>query len=273
MRPTCRLTGIVPLLVAAALLGVPNALGQDAPPPAESPAPAAGAPTDRFFLAFAEEAAVARSQWWEGQVEFLGGNAQDVFVGDFVMALQLYKNLEIGGRVGFGSSSASDGGPDGTGATDLDAWGKYLFRVGSLDVAAGALLSVPTGDDSAGLGDDGFDLEFFGSVAHRGPRFVLAGQAGIRFNGDGTFRQVDYDGDTSLLLGGGILFPVTDVFTVIGELRYESSRVERGDDDFRVLGGVHWRTTGTAVVRGAVGAGLTDGAPDFQVLLSYAWTF
>ena len=36
--------------------------------------------------------------------------------------------LSVGGRVGFGSTDASGGGPDGSGATDLDVYGKYLLN-------------------------------------------------------------------------------------------------------------------------------------------------
>jgi hypothetical protein len=39
------------------------------------------------------------------------------------VALQPFQNLEMGGRIGFGSTDAPGDLPEGSGATDLDLWG------------------------------------------------------------------------------------------------------------------------------------------------------
>jgi hypothetical protein len=241
-------------------------------PSTTTAAPASTSRTDRLFLSFAEEATLAESQWWEGQLEFQGGEVWDSTIARLVVAFQPFQNIELGGRVGFGSTSADGGVSDGTGGTDLDVWGKYRFDQGDTDFAAGALVTVPTGDDTAGLGRDAFDLELFGSVRHRAAGWIADGQAGVRFNGDGSVGGFDFNGDVSVFVGGGVIVPLSDVFSLVGELRLETARIDGGDDDARLLGGMHWRLGG-GVVRAAAGFGLTDGAPDYQIIGGYAWVF
>ena len=237
---------------------------------------------DRLFLTFAEEAAVVPHQWWEGQLEFIDGDPIDATVLRGVVALQPWQNVELGGRVGFGSTDAPNDLPDGSGATDLEAWGKYHFGAvnAQTEFAAGALVSIPTGDDTAGLGDDSFDLAGFGSMRYRTDRIIFSGVAGFRANGDGqVFGGEDApdgfetQGKTSVLLSGGVLFPVSDVLTITGEAYFESERVERADSDFRLAAGINWRPFNRGMVRGMIAVGLSDGAPDAQLLASYAYTF
>ena len=91
-----------------------------------TPATAQTSGSDRLFLGFAEEAAVVDSQWWEGQGQLLENDNFDALIAVGVAAFQVADGWEVGGKVGFGNTDASDG-LDGTGATDLDAWGKYYF--------------------------------------------------------------------------------------------------------------------------------------------------
>ena len=125
--------------------------------------------TDRLFLGFIPEAAVAQNQWWEGQVEYADGSSIDVFLLRGVVAFQPWKRWEMGARVGFGNTDTPAGVSDGTGATDLDAWAKYyLGKSGdATEFAAGGLITIPTGDDAAGLGTDAFSVGGFGSLRHR----------------------------------------------------------------------------------------------------------
>lgn len=230
--------------------------------------------SDRFFLAFAEDTAIAQEQWWEGQLEFAESDDVDVTVVRGIVAFQPWKNVELGGRMGFGSSDTGTSA-DGSGATDLDAWGKYYFgeRVSDTEFALGAGVTVPTGDDSAGLGFDAFSLGVFGALRHRLPELVLAVHAGVRTTGDGRILGVDLDGKTSALLGGGVIWPLSDEVAFVGEVNLESERFEQTDKDTRVLGGVNWRPFNRGIVRAALGFGLSDGAPDVQLLAGYAAQF
>jgi hypothetical protein len=237
---------------------------------------------DRLFLSFAEEAATVPHQWWEAQVEFVDGDPIDATLVRGVVAMQPIQNLEVGGRVGFGSTSAPGDLPDGSGATDLDLWAKWHLGAvnAQTEFALGALATVPTGDDSAGLGNDSFDIQGFGSIRFRTDAFILAGTAGVRANGDGQRFGgesapfgFETDGKTSVLLAAGGLYPLSDQLTLTGEVRLESERVEGADSDVRLSAGANWRPFNRGMLRGAVVVGVSDGAPDAQVLVGYAYTF
>jgi hypothetical protein len=257
------------VLLWLALLVVPSAaMAQTASPPATSG-------NDRSFLNFAEEAALVDGQWWEGRAEYSAADEFDSLLARGIVALQFWNDIEVGGSVGFGSTDASDGAPDGSGATDLDGWAKYRFNTGTkTDWAAGGVVTVPTGDDTAGLGFDAFALELFGSMRHRLSRMILNGNAGFRVSDDGSTRGLpDQDGEISPVLGFGVLAPLSDKVDAVGELRYEGERFEDFDDDARLLGGVNWRTSARGRLRAAATVGLSDGAPDFQVFAGYAALF
>ena len=257
------------LVLSLAFCGAASAAG--AAPSATS----ATSDDGRLFQSFAEDAAIVRNQWWEGTLDFTSYEHVDVTALMLTGALQPLKGFEVGGRVGFGSSSADGDRPDGSGATDMDIWGKW--HVGSAgdrtDFAVGGLATIPTGDDTAGLGYDAFNLEAFGSMRYRMPEAILTAHLGFRMNGDGNIGEADLDGKTSALIGVGMIFPVSDQVGLVGEANMESERWEGADSDFRVLVGVNWRPLNKGIFRGAVSVGLTDGAPDGRLQIGYAYTF
>jgi type II secretory pathway pseudopilin PulG len=231
----------------------------------------------RLFHAFIEDATIVDNQWWEGWAEYSKGNDDDVdmFIIHGMAAFQPWEHFELGATAGFGSSSANDDRQDGSGATDLDIWGKYHFGRGgdATEFAAGGVLTVPTGDDAAGLGYDAFSFSVFGSARHRYERFIISAHAGVRLNGDGQIRGVEHDGELSPMVGVGLFYPHSDEVTFVAEATFESERFNDMDSDLRLLGGVNWHLSNRGIVRGAVAIGLTDGAPDAQLLLGYAVNF
>lgn len=255
------------------LLAVPS-MAQD--PDASSSRPAAPADSDRLFLAFAEDATLVRSQWWEGQVVLLDSDFVDAALFGAQAAFQPWKNIEVGGRVGFGSTDTPAGFADGSGATDLDVWGKYDFGPHQDNrFAVGGVVTVPTGDDAAGLGFDAFAVSGFGAVRHQGNGYVLTGHAGIQVNGDGRLfgSTVDLDGQLAPFVGGGVIYATSNELSLVGEFVWRGERFDGADDDARIFGGVNWRVSRRGIVRGGIGFGLTDGAPDTQVIAGYAADF
>lgn len=277
------------LLLAAIAAAAPAALCADpAPPPATPPAPASPPGfSDRLFLAFSQEAAVVPSQWWEGQLEYIDGSRGipvNILLVRGVVAFRPVETLEVGGRVGFGTSHASAvGQDDGTGATDLDIYGKWVFpnAASNTDFSAGLLFTVPTGDDTAGLGFNAFSTQAFGAVNHRFDDFALGGHVGVRLNGNGRYQGVPLSGATSFELAGSMLFPLANQVSLVGEAQFETARFDNpnpgssiADDGVaQILAGINWRAFGRGMFRAAVTAGLTDSAPNFRVLLSYAHNF
>jgi hypothetical protein len=230
---------------------------------------------DRLFQAFAEDATVVPNQWWEGSVDYATYEHVDVTALTLTAAFKPIARLEVGGHVGFGQSSADADLGDGSGATDLDVWGKWHLGTagGRAEFAVGGLATVPTGDDSAGLGHDAFDLEGFGAMRYRLPEAILTVHAGFRMNGDGHVQGYSLDGKTSAFLGAGVIFPLSDKVSLVGEANMESERWKSSDSDFRLLFGANWRPLNRGMIRASVSAGLTDAAPDLRLTAGYAYTF
>jgi len=249
------------------------------PTPASQPTtvPPSGM-SDRLFLAFAQDAVIVPSQWWEGQVEYDDGAKNipvDVLLARAVVAFQPFKHIEVGGRVGFGTSDADPSLPDGSGATDLEAYAKYFFgsAVDKADFTAGALVTVPTGDDNVGLGYNAFAVQGFGAVRYRLDKAVISGHVGVRFNGDGDLLGFPLDGKTSFELGVAALVPMGSAFSFVGEAQIETERFDGADSAADLLVGANWKAFGRGMIRGAFGIGLTDSSPNFRAIVGYAYTF
>jgi hypothetical protein len=279
------------LLLAALAAGAPAAFGAD---PAAAPGTpvknaTAAAPSgfsDRLFFAFAQDAVMVKSQWWEAQVEFADGSKGvpvDVWLMRGVVAFRPVKNLEVGGSFGLGTTSASNPLYEGTGATDLEAYGKWVFpdAAAHTDFTAGLLFTIPTGDDTAGLGFNAFSSQAFGAVRYRLDSVVLGGHVGLCLNGDGAFQGQDLNGKASFEMGFSALFPLANQVSLVGEAQVATARFDNPSPNSavgaeaatQILGGINWRAFGRGMFRGAVAFGLTEGAPDFSVLASYAYTF
>jgi hypothetical protein len=279
------------LLLAAFAAGTSVAIGADAAPPATTPASSAYSAeiSDRLFLAFAQDAAIVKSQWWEGQIQYSDaskGMPADSLIFRGVVAFRPVKTLEVGGSFGLGNTSATQGRPDGTGATDLRAYVKWVFPNGApnTDFSVGGLLTLPTGDDTAGLGYNSFATQAFGAVRYRLKDIVdIGGHIGLCLNGDGAYQGVDLDGKASFEIGFSALFPLANEVSLVAELQTQTARFDNTNPSpnnligaeaaTEILGGINWRAFGRGMFRGAVSFGLTEGAPDFSVLMSYAYTF
>jgi hypothetical protein len=260
------------LLIVLACL--PVAAQTDAPEPTTSTTTRTAHATDRLFLSFAEEATLVDRQWWEGQAEVQDGDGFDARLLRAVAAFQPWAQVEFGGRVGFGDTSLPGTLPDGSGATDLDLWAKYHFgSSGRTQFAAGGLATIPTGDDTAGLGFDSFAFGVFGSMRHQGERLTFSGNVGVNRDGDGQLFGVSLDGETSFTAGAGVLIPSSDRVTFVGEARFQSERFTGADADTRILGGINLGAGKSGVFRAALALGLTDGAPDGQLTVGYAAMF
>ena len=250
------------------------------PPPAHTAThtPAASGFADRLFLSFAQDPAIVTSQWWEGQIEYDNGGSNfpvDSLIARAEVAFQPVRNLEVGGRFGFGKTSADPGFPDGSGATDLDAFAKYVFpnAVEHTDFDAGVLLTVPTGDDTAGLGFNAFGAQAFGGIRYRLEKVVIGGHVGVRVNENGQFQGVHLEGKASFELAVNIVAPLSETVSIVGEARTETERFDGADSEAEILGGVNWKAFGRGMIRGAVGAGLTDSTPNYRIIVGYAYTF
>jgi hypothetical protein len=232
---------------------------------------------DRLFLSFVEDTAMASKYHSEGQLELAFCECSDQYISRAIFALQLdaMPRVEFGGRFGMGGASFPDSRDLG-GTTDLDLWTKLYIgpRLSPrLEFTAGALLTIGTGDEESGLGWGGLRSKLFGAARYSFPDFVLTANAGIRINEDTRVNGFALDGEVAPSLGFGMLYPVNDSLMVVGEATYEGERFDGWEEDARILAGVNWKLLPHGVLRLAVSGGLTDGAPDSQLLAGYSFDF
>lgn len=290
-----RRTVFAAALIAAPALGANPALAADpitTPPAATSTASTAAAGTTdsmRLIQGFFTDAAIA-NQWWEGQIRYQSGafppiqDADGMRIGG-VLAINVFKNVELGGRVAFGDydldNPVNRGGDsfDGeSGATDMDVFAKWRVMDGDIKVAVGGSLTLPTGSEDDGLGTGEVVPAVFGAVRgdlSSGNRGTFTGVAhlGFRVNKDAEIFNQDFDAKTSVFLGAGVLVKLTNTFGWTAELNVETERFEGFDSDIRLTGGAHWDVSKHQTLRGGVGFGLADGAPDFELIGSYVYHF
>jgi hypothetical protein len=248
----------------------------EAPPPTFEPT-FSGA--DRLFLSFVEDTAIADRLRAEGQLVYSGFESSDVFVARGIVAYQSFAlpSVEFGARWGLGSRSAEGNRPDGSGGTDLELWAKMKMERGMSrrpEVAFGGLVTVPVGDNDAALGSDALRSELFGAARYvfsGAPNVALSATLGIRFNGNGDIAGVPLNGRTAGRLGAAALWAWRTNLTVIGELNFESKQFENTEADARLLGGVNWKLIRLGSLRLALGFGLSDGAPDAQLIAGYSF--
>lgn len=238
---------------------------------------------DRLFLRFAQDATVPDRQWWEGQVAWMKAKDVDQATLRGVVDFQPWNKVGIGGRVGFANTDTTTGLPDGSGATDLDIWGKYYFgapaSAPNTEFTLGGIVTVPTGDDASGLGYDAFAITAFGGVRHRLRRVILSFTAGLQANDNGSiFESPKLDGEVAPQAGAAGIIPLGDRTSVVVELTYNGKRFEGFDDVWLALGGVNWRPFNRGMLRGALTVGLNstpavEVTPKYSFLISYAAMF
>ena len=67
--------------------------------------------------------------------------------------------------------------------------------------------------------------------------------------------------------------PLSESFSVIGELYYHGKRLEVLKNEAEGLFGMNWRVGGRGTIRAAVAFGLEDGSPDWTATAGYAAQF
>jgi len=125
-------------------------------------------------------------------------------------------------------------------------------------------------------------VAFFGALRHDVRGVSLVANGGLRINQDpdiplpppGPGRPpAQLEGETSVQIGGALLFPMTTRLAGVVEASFETERIDRAGSDFRLtLGGDYRRSEGFAGRVGLV-AGNGDGAPDVEVIVSGVFLF
>lgn len=232
----------------------------------------------RLFQHFIEDGAVTDNIWLEPQFRY--GNFKDADTISFgpVLAVNIAEDLEVGGRLNLSSVDPERGDRE-TGFTDMDVYGKIRLSTAPTQFALGLLLKLPTGDQdkSLRLGTGEMDVAFFGGLRHDFDSMSLVGNAALRINQDPDTNLppgvAGPEGETSVQLGGGLIFAITQRFSGVAEISYETERIDHAGSDFRVTLGGDYRPSESVAYRGALATGSGDSAPDFELIASAVFYF
>jgi len=175
-------------------------------------------------------------------------------------------DLEIAGALNFVRFNPEVGDGE-SGLSDLTVLGKYRIKTdANMDVSAGGLLTLPIGSEDVGQGN----LNFGAFGALRYPiNEKLSGSAvlGLNFIEVTTFDlqgNEDTEYETSVQLGGGVIYSINQQMSLVGELNIMT------EEEYTMLsGGLDYVHSSTGRLRGGIGLGLNDGAPDFALFFGY----
>ena len=155
---------------------------------------------------------------------------------------------------------------DRSGISDILIAGRYNLKPDETKISAGGFITLPIGEEKVGQSNLNFGA--FGALRHPlESGMVITGTLGIDFSEVPKRGGDDSDYETSLNIGGGVIYPHSDQLSIIGEIGLRTE-----GDFFLLSGGVDYNIT-SGRVRGALGVGLDDGAPDVMLLGSYLFQF
>jgi len=159
-----------------------------------------------------------------------------------------------------------------SGISDLGVYGRYnIFQQNQTNISAGGMVTLPIGSEDVGQGKLNFGA--FGAVRHAlSEKLVLVGTIGLFFYevtdyefNQNTFQVEEKTSyDNTLNIGGGAIYSINKQLNLVGELTIQS------EGDYMLLSGGADYTLGNGRIRGALGLGLDDGAPDIKLIAGYS---
>jgi len=249
----------------------------------------------RFIQQFGVDAAIMDKQWYGVELRYQSGAVPPLEKADgwlitTMIAIRPFPNLEIAGDAPYISYDLDSPRPrpgdlndfDGeSGLADLNLWGKYRFyNRNGVSFTAGVLLTLPTGSEDDGLGTGELVPGAFAAVRIKAGDGYFLADAGVRFNPDSTILNSDLSGRNAAFFGGGYLWEAYENWVLSGEVTAVSetyddsdSAFSVGSSDFRLTGGIQFLGLSHQFLRGGVAVGLSDGAPDFELIFGYAYHF
>jgi hypothetical protein len=225
-----------------------------------------GVKTDqvRLFQSFHRDAPITQRPFVDGGLEFDNFEYASFFKLGARAGLPVQPNFDINAGLHFINFNP-DFGDGSSGLSDIWVSGKYrvdnVFRE-KTSFSAGGFITLPTGSED--VGQSNFNFGAFGAIRHPlDNQLTLTGVLGIDF-----VEGFDDSRSSSLLFGTGVIYTYDSNLNFIGELQiqseYDYALLTAGTDYVLLQGGR---------VRGALGVGLDDGAPDLALMASYLFSF
>lgn len=210
-----------------------------------------------LFQNFLKDATITSAPYGEAFLNYSSYEYSSLFALGVQGGYAINPKLEVNANLGVAKLSPkhADGA---SGLTDLTASGRYrVYNDGALRIAAGGFLTLPIGTDKVGYGN--FNFGAFGAARYGlSNDMIITGTLGLDFYDAGDKYQ------NSLVMAGGLIYPYSTQLAFIGELMFKT------DVDYGMLsGGVDYTLQNNGRVRGALGLGIDNGAPDIMLMLSY----
>ncbi len=214
---------------------------------------------------FFQDATITAHPYGEGFLQY------SAYEGDFSaldLALQgafpIAPKFQLGGGIGFRNYSVNNNSEGGI--SDLAVSGRYLVVSRPTAIAVGGLITLPIGSEDIDEGT--FDFSFFGSLRHPlSSGLVITSSLALEFVESNRF-GASSDYNNGVLLAGGLIIPVQSGLSLVTELNI------RTEGDYILLsGGLDYAMKSGGRLRGALGLGLDDGAPNFALRGGYYFGF
>lgn len=217
----------------------------------------------RLFQSFFEDAHITPEPYLDGEFDYSYYDFNRADLGVYQLALRLglpiNPKTEIHGRMGMVHVDPDNGSE--TGISDLYIGGRHLIIDRETKVTAGGFITIPIGREKTW--ENNFDAGIYSALRHPvSEEIVLTGTIGLVY----TEKPLQFgdDHEAILRLGGGAIYQYSNEVSFIGEAVIESRY------DYMLLsGGMDYKFDRKSSIRGALGVGVDDGAPDAQVLLSF----
>ena len=224
----------------------------------------------RLFQSYFFDAPIAGAGYGQGGLTYSGYDGFSSFSLGVMGGYPINPQIELGTQIHYLSWSP-DKGDGQSGISDLDVFGRYnIFNQNQTNISAGAMVTLPIGSEDVGQGNLNFGA--FGAIRHSlNANVTLVGTVGLMF-----YEKTDYDFnfdtfeveektsyDNYLNIGAGAVYQINPQLNLVGELNIKS------EGDFMMLSAGVDYALGSGSVRGALGIGLDDGAPDLMLMAGY----
>lgn len=214
-----------------------------------------------LFQNFLLDAPIASTFYGEGGLVYSSYDFFKTFQFGVRGGYPITPKFEMGGEISFINADPEFGDGE-SGISDLTVAGRYQVMSDKATLSVGGYITLPIGSEEVGQSNTNFGA--FGALRYpfSGSKLVLTGTAGLEF------LEAGEDRETSLLIAPGLIFPATPQLSIVSELSI------RTEGEFMLLsGGLDYAMKAGSHLRGGIGLGLDDGAPDFMFLASFLHNF
>ncbi len=224
----------------------------------------------RLFQSYFFDAPIAKAGYGQAGLMYANYDFWNSFRIGVMGGYPLNDKIELGTQLHFVNYSP-DKGDGQSGISDIDVFGRYnVFNQDKTNISAGAMVSLPIGSEDVLEGN--LDFGAFGAIRHGlSPQMAVVGTLGlmfyetkeIKFNPNTFEMEENTSYESYLNIGAGLIYSVNKQFNVVGELNIRSK------GDYMLLSGGVDYLLGSGCLRGGLGLGLDDGAPDFMLMAGY----